>query len=217
VTPASGPDARRGPWQGSRLAPAGGAYCFEREHGDDHARRDRPPDSNRIAHLIVAAIGFAFDIYELLMLPLVLPGALAELGGVQLGSPGSVSETRAVGQSTRIVAGGQPLPSRHPAPSPARARWVLQRGPTEDPSRDVGGAGSRGVSWRDWSPALPQDVVRGRVCAPDRGLQRSFRHQRTVRHLPGGTGGAMCRRLPQARPEARARSWRGCPGRWKSA
>jgi MFS family permease len=36
---------------------------------------------------IVASIGFAFDIYELLMLPLVLPGALMELGGVQLGSP----------------------------------------------------------------------------------------------------------------------------------
>ncbi len=36
---------------------------------------------------IVAAIGFAFDIYELLMLPLVLPGALVELGGLQLGSP----------------------------------------------------------------------------------------------------------------------------------
>jgi MFS family permease len=36
---------------------------------------------------VVASIGFAFDIYELLMLPLVLPGALAELGQVQLGSP----------------------------------------------------------------------------------------------------------------------------------
>jgi MFS family permease len=36
---------------------------------------------------IVASIGFAFDIYELLMLPLILPGALAELGQVQLGSP----------------------------------------------------------------------------------------------------------------------------------
>jgi len=36
---------------------------------------------------IVAAIGFAFDIYELLMLPLILPGALRELGGVELGSP----------------------------------------------------------------------------------------------------------------------------------
>jgi MFS family permease len=36
---------------------------------------------------IVASIGFAFDIYELLMLPLILPGALMELGGVQLGSP----------------------------------------------------------------------------------------------------------------------------------
>lgn len=36
---------------------------------------------------IVASLGFAFDIYELLMLPLVLPGALRELAGVQLGSP----------------------------------------------------------------------------------------------------------------------------------
>lgn len=36
---------------------------------------------------IVASIGFAFDIYELLMLPLILPGALQELGGVRLGSP----------------------------------------------------------------------------------------------------------------------------------
>src|SRR2546426_9419426 len=36
---------------------------------------------------VVAAIGFAFDIYEVLMLPLVLPGALRDLGGVQLGSP----------------------------------------------------------------------------------------------------------------------------------
>jgi MFS family permease len=44
---------------------------------------------NRVEWLvcIVAAIGFAFDIYELLMLPLVLPGALVELGGVQLGTP----------------------------------------------------------------------------------------------------------------------------------
>jgi MFS family permease len=35
----------------------------------------------------VAALGFAFDIYELLMLPLVLPPALQQLGGVQLGTP----------------------------------------------------------------------------------------------------------------------------------
>jgi MFS family permease len=38
--------------------------------------------------LIIAAIGFAFDIYELLMLPLILPPALAELlPGVTPGSP----------------------------------------------------------------------------------------------------------------------------------
>jgi len=36
---------------------------------------------------IVASIGFAFDIYELLMLPLILPPALQELGKVQLGTP----------------------------------------------------------------------------------------------------------------------------------
>jgi len=36
---------------------------------------------------VVAAIGFAFDIYELLMLPLILPPALMELGKVQLGTP----------------------------------------------------------------------------------------------------------------------------------
>ena len=36
---------------------------------------------------MVASLGFAFDTYELLMLPLVLPPALQELGGVKLGSP----------------------------------------------------------------------------------------------------------------------------------
>ena len=36
---------------------------------------------------ILAAIGFAFDIYVLLMLPLILRPALLELGGIQLGNP----------------------------------------------------------------------------------------------------------------------------------
>ncbi|MCI0336372.1 MAG: MFS transporter [Acidobacteria bacterium] len=36
---------------------------------------------------IIAAIGFAFDIYELLMLPLILPPALRDLAGIQLGNP----------------------------------------------------------------------------------------------------------------------------------
>jgi MFS family permease len=36
---------------------------------------------------IVASIGFAFDIYELLMLPLILPPAIQELGKIQLGTP----------------------------------------------------------------------------------------------------------------------------------
>jgi MFS family permease len=36
---------------------------------------------------IIASIGFAFDIYELLMLPLVVRSALAELGGISPGTP----------------------------------------------------------------------------------------------------------------------------------
>ena len=35
----------------------------------------------------VAALGFAFDIYELLMLPLIVGPALTELGGIRPGSP----------------------------------------------------------------------------------------------------------------------------------
>ncbi|OYP38828.1 MFS transporter [Rhodopirellula sp. MGV] len=35
----------------------------------------------------IAAVGFAFDIYELLMLPLILRPALAELGGIAPGTP----------------------------------------------------------------------------------------------------------------------------------
>src|SRR5215204_2915794 len=35
---------------------------------------------------VIASIGFAFDIYELLMLPLILRPALMELGGVQPGT-----------------------------------------------------------------------------------------------------------------------------------
>jgi MFS family permease len=36
---------------------------------------------------VIAAIGFAFDIYELLMLPLILRPALMELGGIAPGTP----------------------------------------------------------------------------------------------------------------------------------
>src|SRR3989337_785343 len=36
---------------------------------------------------VIAAIGFAFDIYELLMLPLILRPALLELGGIRPGTP----------------------------------------------------------------------------------------------------------------------------------
>src|SRR5689334_14593439 len=36
---------------------------------------------------IIAAIGFAFDIYELLMMPLIAAPALQELGGFTRGTP----------------------------------------------------------------------------------------------------------------------------------
>jgi MFS family permease len=36
---------------------------------------------------IIAAIGFAFDIYELLVLPLIVRPALQDLGGIQFGTP----------------------------------------------------------------------------------------------------------------------------------
>ncbi len=36
---------------------------------------------------IIASIGFAFDIYELLMLPLIVRNALMELGGIAAGTP----------------------------------------------------------------------------------------------------------------------------------
>jgi MFS family permease len=52
----------------------------------------RVPDSPRLTPVqwlvcVIAAIGFAFDIYELLMLPLIARSALAELGGITPGTP----------------------------------------------------------------------------------------------------------------------------------
>jgi MFS family permease len=61
------------------------------------APRDPPPTGTSVAGRLtltgwlvcaIAAIGFAFDIYELLMLPLIARPALLELGGFQPGSPG---------------------------------------------------------------------------------------------------------------------------------
>ena len=51
-----------------------------------------PHDAPRLTPLqgmicSVAALGFAFDIYELLMLPLIVGPALTELGGIRPGSP----------------------------------------------------------------------------------------------------------------------------------
>jgi MFS family permease len=50
---------------------------------------DKAPKLTSIQWLIcvIAAIGFAFDIYEILVLPLIIRPALTELGKVQLGSP----------------------------------------------------------------------------------------------------------------------------------
>jgi MFS family permease len=59
--------------------------------------------------VIIAAIGFAFDIYELLMLPLVLRPAIIELGGVLPTDPGFgafASQWRALMFYVPAVAGG---------------------------------------------------------------------------------------------------------------
>lgn len=55
----------------------------------DQQTSEKLPRLTRVQWLIciIAAIGFAFDIYEVLMLPLVLPPAIRELAGVELGSP----------------------------------------------------------------------------------------------------------------------------------
>ena len=47
----------------------------------------KPLTSTQWLICVIAAIGFAFDIYELLMLPLVIGPALKELGGITPGTP----------------------------------------------------------------------------------------------------------------------------------
>ena len=53
--------------------------------------------------VIMAAIGFAFDIYELLMLPLILRPAILELGTLRPADPGSapLARPRCVGDPHR--------------------------------------------------------------------------------------------------------------------
>ena len=61
------------------------------KHAHEQAReRSLPPPPLTITQwliCIIAAIGFAFDIYELLMLPLIARPALLELGGIRPGTP----------------------------------------------------------------------------------------------------------------------------------
>ena len=47
----------------------------------------RPLTAKEWLICVIAAIGFAFDIYELLMLPLIVRPALLELRGVRPGTP----------------------------------------------------------------------------------------------------------------------------------
>lgn len=49
--------------------------------------KNKPLTSVEWIIVILASIGFAFDTYELLMLPLVLPPAIIALGGYKFGSP----------------------------------------------------------------------------------------------------------------------------------
>src|SRR6201988_808254 len=65
------------------------------EHSRGAVIPSRPPEPSMTKRLtstqwlicIIASIGFAFDIYELLMLPLIVGPALAELGGLTQGTP----------------------------------------------------------------------------------------------------------------------------------
>lgn len=75
---------------------------------------DTPPEpssgwSTRVLIVIIAAIGFAFDIYELLMLPLILRPAIIELGGMLPSDPNFsnfASQWRALMFYVPAVAGG---------------------------------------------------------------------------------------------------------------
>ena len=59
---------------------------------------------------IIAAIGFAFDIYELLMLPLIARPALLELGGIQPGT----TRVHDLGRAAVLHSGGR---GRHLRPA----------------------------------------------------------------------------------------------------
>lgn len=71
---------------------------------------ESPPGAlSRWLIVVIAAIGFAFDIYELLMLPLILRPAILELGGVAPTDPGFgafVSQWRALMFYVPALAGG---------------------------------------------------------------------------------------------------------------
>ena len=54
---------------------------------------------------IIAVIGFAFDTYEILMLPLILRPAIFELTGLQPGSPEYVSWARSMFYVPAFAAG----------------------------------------------------------------------------------------------------------------
>ncbi len=61
----------------------------------------------RVAWLIciIASIGFAFDIYEMLMLPLIIKPALESLGGLRPGSPEYISWARTLFFMPALVGG----------------------------------------------------------------------------------------------------------------
>ncbi|MBI3651987.1 MAG: MFS transporter [Acidobacteria bacterium] len=60
---------------------------------DSRQSPDHLPSLTRVQWLIciIACIGFAFDSYELLMLPLILPRALLELGGLDPNNPATAA------------------------------------------------------------------------------------------------------------------------------
>jgi MFS family permease len=65
-------------------------YNADMEHTTPSSSIETKPRLTSIQWLIcvIAVIGFAFDTYELLMLPLIIRPALETIGGLQFGSPG---------------------------------------------------------------------------------------------------------------------------------
>ena len=132
---------------------------------------------------VIAAIGFAFDIYELLMLPLIVGPALQELGGLHAGHAGVRQLVRAAvlraGRVRRHLRTAGRLSDRPPRPAPRahlehsalRLLGVLRRVLDEPVDaarssarrRSSACASSSSPRWRGWRSCSTIRVQREKV------------------------------------------------------